>query len=459
MQEPGGSGSGAVSAHGLGAEDSIWFVLSALLKDPVNPMPMISRMSERYGGAIPLRFGDQRLIFLSDVSHFEHVLVKGAEKYHKYFDGLKPVFGNSMITIDGALWQKIRVPQQAAFHPSKFEEYVPYFLKAIDSKTARWEEHARSGRDVEMVEETWTMAADMICQALFDRQVPFNPHVIFKYVKTYTNVANHQTIRREQQRTGRIEIEDPTSAASAMDAWQSVPDQVIAAPSVENRVETLLSSMLDAEADPEFPEFDHAQVVDEMKQYLWAGTETTALTLAWCLYTLSQKPEVADKIRAEVDATCGKEDPTWSDFQKLVYTRRVIQETMRMYPPVWAFIRRAVEDDEIDGVAIKKGDAVALCSYAVHHSPKYWTDPDVFDPDRFAPDRMKKRARYSYLPFAAGRRSCIGGAMSQVENGLALAMLLRKFDVEYTGPNPAPIAPTVTLTPRGGLYFKIHARS
>ena len=112
----------------------------------------------------------------------------------------------------------------------------------------------------------------------------------------------------------------------------------------------------------------------------------------------------------------------------------VIQETMRLFPPIWALIRIAAEDDEIEGHKIKAGDKVVILAYVMHHSPKYWEEPEKFDPERFAPERSKKRVKYSYLPFAAGKRACIGGALSQIENTLALVQLLRRFTPEYAGP-------------------------
>ncbi len=140
---------------------------------------------------------------------------------------------------------------------------------------------------------------------------------------------------------------------------------------------------------------------------------------------------------------------------QLSYTRMVIQETMRLYPPIWCLMRVAADDDVIDGTEIKKGDKIAMCTYIVHHSPKYWTDPEEFRPERFSPERMKKRVKYSYMPFAAGKRACIGGALSQIENMLALVTLLRRFQPEYVGDVPAKIQSTVTLCPKGGLPFRI----
>ena len=188
----------ATSAHteGLGDENSIWFKLSALQRgNEHNPMSTLMQLAERYGGVIPVNMGNQRVVFVTEPDHFKRVLVTKVDDYIKYFDGLKPIFGKSMITNDGALWQKIRMPQQPAFHPDMFAEYIPYFLTAIRAKMELWAGLAKSGESFEMVEQTWTLAADMICKALFDRDMPFNPHVVFSCVKTYTDVMNHKAVR------------------------------------------------------------------------------------------------------------------------------------------------------------------------------------------------------------------------------------------------------------------------
>jgi len=440
--------------HGLGEENSIWFKLSALTRGVNdNPMHILMQIGKRLGPVVPINLASQRVIIVTEPEHFKHVLVTKADAYAKYFDGLKPIFGKSMITHDGVLWQKIRMPQQPAFHPDAFTEYIPFFNAAIKEKMVRWEQLAESGETVEMVEQTWTLAADMICKALFDRDMPFNPYAVFKYVKTYTDVMNHKDIRLRKQAGELFEMSDE-DAAKAVEAWWAVPPAVIGAAPRDQRQKTLLKLIESAVADPSIPEFDAQQGVDEIKQYLWAGTETTALTLAWALYLLSQNPEAAARVRAEAAQVCGERDPEANDYSALSYTRSVIQETMRLYPPVWGFIRVANEADKIGDVDIVPGDRVVLFGYGAHHSEKFWDEPEEFRPERWL-DKTKKQVKYSYVPFGAGKRSCPGGAMSQLENTLALAMLLRKFQPEYVGPVPAPIQATVTLTPRGGLPFKI----
>lgn len=343
----------------LGEESSVWFKLTPLLKGPNNPLTILMTMAERYGGVIPVNLASQRVVLLTEPEHFKRILVTKADDYLKYFDGLKPIFGKSMITHDGALWQKIRMPQQPAFHPDIFAEYIPYFLAAIRTKMAIWAKHAQTGETVEMVEQTWTLAADMICKALFDREMPFNPHFVFKCVKTYTDVMNHKAIRLKKMAGEEFEITEE-DAAKAMEVWASVPPEVIAADPREQRQRTLLKMIEAATADPSIPEFDEQQAVDELKQYLWAGTETTALTLAWALYLTSRQSEAADRIRREGETTYGDREPTAADYSALAYTRAVIQETMRLYPPIWMLVRVAAKSDVIDGKEVRPGDKVAL---------------------------------------------------------------------------------------------------
>ena len=451
------------TAQGLGEESSIWFKLTSLLRgNPHNPMATLLEMTERYGarsgGVIAVTLANQRIVFLTEPEQIKHVLVSKADNYIKYFDGLKPIFGKSMITHDGAVWNKIRMPQQPAFHPDMFVEYVPYFLAAIREKSKRWGELAKTGETFEMVEQTWTLAADMICKALFDRDMPFNPHVVFKCVKTYTDVMNHKSIRLRRQAGELVEMTEE-DAAKAVEAWWSVPPAVIAAAPREERERTLLKMIEDCVADPSIPEFDRQQALDEIKQYLWAGTETTALTLAWALYLTHKHGEAAERIRREGEEVYGDREPTAADYSALAYTRAVIQETMRIYPPIWGLIRVADSDDRIGAQEIRKGDRVVMFAYGVHHSPKYWDNPEEFRPERWLGDAARKRKPYTYIPFGGGKRSCIGGAMSQVENTLALSMLLRRFRPEYVGTEPPGIHATVTLCPKGGLPFRIRELS
>ncbi len=442
----------------LGEQESIWFKISPLV-NAADPMGILKRLVSRQSGCFPIQMRDEKIFFLSEVDHFKHVLVTKVDTYEKYFDGLKPIFGKAMITIDGALWQKVRQPQQPYFHPNVYAGYVPHFMVALRRKAADWAALAQTGQPVEMLEQTWGLAADMVCRALFDREVPFNPRAVFGAVKAYTDVSHHRAIRMKKVAGGLTEVTDAEVPAQAIGAWLTLPEAVISAKPWQNRADTLLQALLRSGDDPSMWEWDHQQVLDEIKQYLWAGTETTALTLGWAFYLLSQHPAVAERIRRESETICGDREPTAADLEQLTYTRSAVLETLRMYPPAWALVRTATAEDTIAGHKIMPGDRIVLLPYLVHRDERYWEDPERFDPDRFAPGKVAKRVKYSYLPFGGGKRFCIGGQMAQMEVMLALSQLLRRFRVEYAGPVPAQIAASVTLMPKGGLPFRLRALS
>ncbi len=437
---------------------SIWSNLG-VLHSAREPLRLLKQLARNYGGRIPIRtHAQQRVLLLSEVEHFKHVLVTNSDNYSKNFDGLKPIFGKSMITMDGVLWQRLRALEQPAFHPDAIAGYIPDFLTAISARIDKWSRTPGAAGTIDLCEETWGLAAEMTCKALFDRDMPFNPGLVFNAVKAFTDVTSHECARLRSMNGELVEIGDNEISRTA-ETWISLPRLILGADPRKGRERTLLRMIEAAAADPSMPEFDGQQVLDEIKQYLWAGTETTALTLAWALYLTARHPEIAERIRREAAAVYGGGEPTAADYPKLSYTRSVIMETMRLYPPIWSLARKAEANDIIGGREVAAGDTIVLCTYVAHHDPRYWDDPDRFDPDRFSADRARSRAPYSYLPFGGGKRACIGGAMSQVENVLALSLLLRHFELDYVGPDPVAINPTVTLSPKGGLPFRVRRRA
>ena len=205
-----------------------------------------------------------------------------------------------------------------------------------------------------------------------------------------------------------------------------------------------------AVADPTIPEFDQQQAVDELKQYLWAGTETTALTLAWALYLTSRQPEAAERIRREGEAVYGDREPTAADYSALAYTRAVIQETMRLYPPIWMLIRVAAKPDVIDGKEIRAGDRVALFAYGAHHNAKYWDEPGGVHARALA-GRRRQEAQALHLSAVRRRQALVHRRRHEPGREHAGAVdPAAPLPPEYVGPEPPGINATVTLTPRAG---------
>jgi cytochrome P450 len=197
------------------------------------------------------------------------------------------------------------------------------------------------------------------------------------------------------------------------------------------------------------------QLRDEVMTLTMAGHETTANALGWTFYLLSKDPEVERRLRREVTTAIGDGAPTADDAPRLKYAAMVVQESMRLFPPVWAFERQAVEDDVVGGCRIPAKALIALSPYLLHRHQAYWENPEGFDPDRFAPAEVEKRPRFAYLPFGGGPRQCIGMGFAIMEAQMLLARIVQRYRLELIPGHPVEPEPVVTLRPRHGIRMRV----
>ena len=203
---------------------------------------------------------------------------------------------------------------------------------------------------------------------------------------------------------------------------------------------------------------EEAQVRDEVVTLMLAGHETTANALAWTLYLIATHPEVETRLTEVLTAHLDGAPATAADLPQIPYLKQVVQESMRIYPPVWGFSRRAERAAEFDGYVLPANAYIAVVPYALHRHPDFWPEPERFDPDRFQPNRAKARPSYCYLPFAAGPRTCIGAGMAMLETQLVLAQVLQRFKVRVIPDYPITTVARVTLKPRYGLPVTLSPR-
>jgi len=221
-------------------------------------------------------------------------------------------------------------------------------------------------------------------------------------------------------------------------------------------LDTLLSARDDYSGGKEITD---QQIRDEVMTLMLAGHETTANLLTWACYLISQHPRVEDKLMQELDAVFGNRTPGVDNLQELNYTKLVLQETMRLYPPVWIISRKAVNKDEIGNYTIPPGSTVTICLYTLHRHPDIWENPGEFNPVRFSNEQVKNRHKYAYIPFGGGPRSCIGKYFAMMEARLILAMIHRRFKLTLAADHPVEPEPLVTLRPRSGLKMTVKPRS
>ena len=194
---------------------------------------------------------------------------------------------------------------------------------------------------------------------------------------------------------------------------------------------------------------------NNLMTFVTAGHETTALALTWTFYLLSLHPEVEERVRGEIAAVTGGGPVRPNQIDELSYTNQVIQELMRLYPPAALIVRAARRDIVLENEQIRAGTTVYVPVYAVHRHEKLWSEPDRFDPSRFEPEAAKEIDRFSYLPFGAGPRTCIGQNFAQMEAAAVMASLLRSFQLKLRpGYTPEPRL-RVTLRPAGGMPMRL----
>jgi cytochrome P450 len=199
---------------------------------------------------------------------------------------------------------------------------------------------------------------------------------------------------------------------------------------------------------------DH-QVRDEVMTLLLAGHETTANTLTWTWYLLSQHPEIESRLHAELRTGLGGNAPTVEQLPTLPYSAMVLQEALRLYPPVWILSRKALADDELGGCSIPKGSMVIVSPFATHRHPGFWEQPEVFDPERFTADRVAARHHFAHVPFGGGPRKCIGSSFALMEAQLVLATVAQHYRLRLIpGALVAPEA-KITLRPRYGMPMSL----
>lgn len=200
------------------------------------------------------------------------------------------------------------------------------------------------------------------------------------------------------------------------------------------------------------------QLRDEVLTFIIAGHETTAIALSWTWYLLSENPEAERRLHAEVDEVLEGRSVSLNDLPNLKYTSMVINEAMRLYPPVWAMRREAIGDDEIMGFDLPRGYNVMLSQWLTHRHPDLWTNPDRFEPERFLPERCADLPRYAFFPFGGGPRACIANWFVPSEAQIVLATVAQKCRLRMVPHHPMVLDPWLTLRPRHGLKVVLEPR-
>lgn len=405
------------------------------------------------------RFFLRNSFILNQPDAIRHVLLNNYENYSRTPAGirmLRPVLGDGLLIAEGHSWTFQRRTLAPAFTPRATANLVPHMTAVLDETLAKLDE--RTSEPVDLREVMQRMTLEIAGRTMFSFGMDRHGATLRNFVMEYA------------ARLGRPYFLDmllPVSWPSPMDLararfrkrWTEFVATLIAERRAMGKKDGApphdLFDLMDAARDPETGKgFSDEQLVDEVATMILAGHETTATALFWALYLLALDPETQEEVASEAR---GEHLDSIADIDRQKFTRAVIEETMRLYPPAFLVARAAREKDNAAGVEIGKGDIIMIAPWLLHRHEKLWDQPNAFIPKRFmsteAPDR------FAYLPFGAGPRVCIGAPFAQAESVLALARLIGAFRVELVDTtNPVIPLGVVTTQPDHSPLFRITRR-
>jgi cytochrome P450 len=415
--------------------------------------------AEKYGDTYRFAFGPVYINVTRDPDNIKHVLQENPGNYVKG-RGLQKVkffLGEGLLTSEGDLWRRQRKLAQPAFHRQKLQRLFQVMADLTQEMIIESWKASQVGT-IDVAREMMRLTLNIAAKTLFSVDVRHEADTVGKALTV--------VLREASKRIFTIidwPMAIPTPGNVRLKRACDTLDRVVFDIIQERRrtkVEhfDLLGMLMDVRDEDTGESMSDKQIRDEVMTLFLAGHETTANLLAWCCYLLSKNPIVTRKLTHEIDTVLAGRRPTFEDIASLKYTRMVIDETLRLYPPAWIIGRTALGEDAIGGYRVPAKSLIAMPPWVVHRHPRYWPNPEGFDPERFTPEASASRHKYAYIPFGGGPRICIGNTFALMEAQLIVAMILQRFRLELASWARVEPEPVVTLRPRNGVPMAIHAR-
>ena len=431
--------------------------LAVMRRDPLGFLVDCRRC---YGDVVRIRFFPWEAFVFAHPRDIRHVLQENHRNYWKgiVFAKLTRLGGEGLVFSDGDLWRRQRQLVQPAFHRDRIAAMAGMMADATAALLDRWKTVAQVG-PIDVASEMSKLTLGIVSRALFGTELGEDEAPFRRAVSGGLAYANHLVnhfltpplmVPTPTNRRGRRAIADLDRIV-----WKLIGQRRREATDRGDLL-TMLLNAHDAETNETMTD---RQLRDEVVTFLVAGHETTAVALSWAWYLIAQHPDAERRLHDEVTSVLGERPPTIADLGDLRYTRMVIEEAMRLYPPVWATNRQAYGDDVVDGHRVPANTTVTVSPYLTHRHPEFWQDPDRFDPERFSAERSADRPEYAYFPFGGGPRRCIGDQFAMMEAQILLAMIARRFRLGVVKGHPVEPDPILTLRPRHGLLMTLHPRA
>ena len=423
---------------------------------PANPIFLFEHLVEKYGDIAHYKIGWNHIIFLNHPDYIREILVVQNDNFVKErtVRRSKMLLGEGMITAEGAQHRLQRQVAQPAFHRQRIPEYADTIVREASRMRDSW----RHGEERDIAREMMHLTLNVVSETLFATDLRDEVNELADAINRIMGLYNFLVMLPAAE--WLVHVRPPGLAAfvRARKRIDAVVHRMIDAH--RNRPtdgRSLLDLML--AASPDHSPGSERSLRDQVITIFLAGYETVANALAWTWYLLSQNPDCEQRFHAEIDRELKGRTLGYDDIPRLRYVEMVMAESMRLYPPAWAMGRYALNDFQLGDFFLPAKTTVLMSQFITHRDPRFFSDPLRFDPERFTPEAKARRTKFSYFPFGAGFRQCIGESFTWMEGVLLLATLGQKWRMKLVPGHRVEPEPLITLRPKYGMRMQLEARS
>jgi cytochrome P450 len=423
-----------------------------------DPVAFLTGLTRDYGDIARVPLGAETLYLFNRPDLIRDVLVTNHRNFHKGrgLERAKLLLGLGLLTSEGEFHLRQRRLAQPAFHRQRVAAYGATMARYAAARRDRWTD----GMVIDAHQEMMALALAIVGQTLFDADVEHEAAEIGEALAATFQSFHSGFFLPFGEWLDRLPLPATIRFRNARARLDATIYRLIEERRRHNddRGDLLSMLLLAQDTEGDGGGMTDLQLRDEAMTIFLAGHETTANALTWTWYLLSQHPAIEQRLHAEIDSALGTRLPTADDLPSLPYTRMVLAEAMRLYPPAWLVGRRALGAFEAAGYRIPARSIVLLSQYVTQRDPRWFPDPERFDPERFTPDSQAARPKFSYFPFGGGPRVCIGEQFAWMEGVILLATIAQRWKLRLVPGHPVALQPIITLRPKFGMRMTLEAR-
>lgn len=417
----------------------------------------LTHMRKTYGEIAFFRLGKRNIYMVSDPEIVKDVLVTNNKNFSKSraLKRAKMVVGEGLLTSEAEVHLKHRRMIQPVFLQRRISKYASVMSEHSHRISEKWHD----GQILDMHKEMMKLTFSIVVKTLFNSDIEKDPDEIgaalTDVMKQFTRLVF--PFSEYLDKLPLPGVKKCNDALASLD--RTIYEFISERRGNEDKYDDLLSLLLSVRSeDSESEGFSDQQIRDEAITLFIAGQETTANSLSWSLYLISRHPGIDVRLHEEISSVLSGRLPSMDDYNKLQYTRMVFTEAMRLYPPAWTVVRRALSDYHLKDYIVPQGDDIFMSQYVIQRDPKYYPEPLEFRPERWENDYMKTIPKFAYYPFGGGPRLCIGEGFAWMEGVLVLAIILQNWKMNLVDNKPVKPDPLITLRPKGGLKMRLEKR-